>query len=41
MKEHYGMRTLNQKATLSKMERVQIEGGRQVIGEVEIYNAAV
>lgn len=29
---------LNQKATVSKMETVQIEGKRQVVREIEIYN---
>ena len=38
LKNVYGSGELNQEATISKMETVQTEGGRQVIREVEVYN---
>jgi hypothetical protein len=38
LKNIYISGELTQEATISKMETVQIEGGRQVIREMEIYN---
>jgi hypothetical protein len=38
LKNIYGSQELNEVATVSKIETVQMEGGRQVIREVEVYN---
>jgi hypothetical protein len=38
LKNIYASGELNQEATISKMETVQIEGGRQIVREVDFYN---
>ena len=38
LKNIYDSGELNQAATVSKMETVQIEGGRQIAREIEVYN---
>lgn len=38
LKNIYASQELSQEATVSKMEIVQIEGERQIIREVEVYN---
>jgi hypothetical protein len=38
LKNIYGTRELTRAATVSKMETVQVEGGRDIVREVEFYN---
>ncbi len=39
LKNIYSSGELNQEATVSKMETVQMEGGRQIARGVEVYNS--